>query len=234
MKHIRLDKSIAAGASLLALAVSLPVSAHRVNVFAWPEGREIVVESGFSGGSKARGAVVTVTSPAGGAALATGKTDAKGIWRFVPPEALVREGRGAMVTVDAGEGHRNTWMIEPEEIASVAGNSVAAAPSVVEPPMTPEEAAGPEPVAAAKPVVDTQAAPVAAAIDEAALRRVVDESVAAALDRRLAPLEKRLAQSLEGGPRLQDIVGGIGWLIGLGGIAAWLTSRRKKDGGSAK
>ncbi|MDO5530519.1 hypothetical protein [Sutterella sp.] len=48
----------------------------------------------------------------------------------------------------------------------------------------------------------------------------VEAAVARALDRRLAPIEKRLAESLDPGPRVQDIVGGIGWLIGLGGIAA--------------
>ncbi|MDO5530520.1 hypothetical protein [Sutterella sp.] len=95
---------------LLTLLVILAgtAAAHRVNLFAWPEGGEIVIESGFSGGSKARGAVITVTAPEGGPAVVTGKTDESGTWRFTPPAELVKAGKGALLTVDAGEEHRNT------------------------------------------------------------------------------------------------------------------------------
>jgi hypothetical protein len=33
---------------------------------------------------------------------------------------------------------------------------------------------------------------------------------------------------MDTGPSLQNIIGGIGWLIGLGGLLAAWTSRKKK------
>jgi nickel transport protein len=47
-----------------------------------------------------------------------------------------------------------------------------------------------------------------------------------ALDRKLAPIMHRLV-ALDQGPSLSDIIGGIGYIIGLVGLAAYFNSRRK-------
>jgi nickel transport protein len=47
-----------------------------------------------------------------------------------------------------------------------------------------------------------------------------------ALAQRLRPLEERL-QALEEAVGLRDIVGGIGYILGLFGVLAWITARRK-------
>jgi hypothetical protein len=46
------------------------------------------------------------------------------------------------------------------------------------------------------------------------------------LDEKLAPIKQALANRDDGGPGLRDIIGGIGWIIGLMGLAAYLKYRR--------
>ena len=50
--------------------------------------------------------------------------------------------------------------------------------------------------------------------------------VEAALDKKLAPILHRLG-NVEQGPTLSDIIGGIGYIIGLVGLGAYIHSRRK-------
>lgn len=62
-------------------------------------------------------------------------------------------------------------------------------------------------------------------VDMAAL----EDMFAHVLDARLAPVEQALAQRAAG-PDLRDIVGGIGWIIGLLGLAAYMKYRRQAQG----
>ena len=43
----------------------------------------------------------------------------------------------------------------------------------------------------------------------------------------MAPVMKLLAESREQGPSLRDILGGVGYILGLMGLAAYLHFRRK-------
>ena len=47
-----------------------------------------------------------------------------------------------------------------------------------------------------------------------------------ALERQLAPLRRELAARSEEGPRLQDVVGGLGWIMGLVGMGLYFARRR--------
>jgi len=49
-----------------------------------------------------------------------------------------------------------------------------------------------------------------------------------ALDKKLSPILKRLAESETRGPGLSEIFGGIGYIFGLAGVAAYVQSRKKK------
>jgi nickel transport protein len=48
------------------------------------------------------------------------------------------------------------------------------------------------------------------------------------LDKKLAPVKEMILKSQEQKPRLQDIMGGVGYIIGLAGIVAYMSSRKKK------
>ena len=71
---------------------------------------------------------------------------------------------------------------------------------------------------AAQPKKDSAAAGMSEAELEAVFSRV--------LDKKLAPVYRELALSHDKTPGIPEIVGGMGWLIGLGGIAAWARRRR--------
>ena len=59
--------------------------AHRVNIFAWTEGNEVVAECGFNGGNKVKQGQIAVYDAATGAKLLEGKTDDEGGFRFPIP-----------------------------------------------------------------------------------------------------------------------------------------------------
>jgi nickel transport protein len=70
------------------------------------------------------------------------------------------------------------------------------------------------------------AAELAPAEPEADLAAVVDEAVA----RHVGPLRAQL-DAYEARLRLHDVLGGLGWIAGLAGLAAWLQARRGRKAG---
>lgn len=201
-------------AALLAPAGAL---AHRVNIFAWPEGDNILVECGFSRSSPVRNGLVTVYDAADGRELLQGRTDARGRFAFAVPDA-VRQGHGLRIRVDAGEGHVNDWTLEASEISG------AAAPSA-EPGQ-----ADARPAAAASPAAaGTGAVPAPpGAREQPVTAPEVRAIVAEALNTGLAPLRRELAALSAPGPDVRDIIGGLGWIMGLAGIACYTLARRRE------
>ena len=65
-------------ALFLISAVSTPALAHKVRIFAWEEGGNIMTESKFSGGNPAKNATVSVVDSASGKELLSGTTDMDG------------------------------------------------------------------------------------------------------------------------------------------------------------
>ena len=45
----------------------------------------------------------------------------------------------------------------------------------------------------------------------------------------IAPLRKQLAEAQQPKITWRDIVGGLGWCLGLGGLFAWISTRRQKN-----
>lgn len=194
-----------AGGLMAALILLLaPVAlAHKVTVFAWVEGDTVHTESKFSGGRPAREARIEVYDAAG-ELLLEGRTDDQGYFAFQPPHA-----EALRVVLVAGAGHRNEWRVAAEEFAGRDPAQSPAAPSA--PP------AGDAPQAPAR---DRNAETVSVS------KRELQGLIEAALDKKLTPIERRLG-AMSDGPSLTDIVGGIGYIIGLVGLAAYFQSRRK-------
>ncbi|MDE7240729.1 MAG: hypothetical protein K2N62_02420, partial [Desulfovibrio sp.] len=78
---------------LAALTVPTDALAHRVNIFAWVEGENIVVECGFNRAAPVRGGLVTVYDAGDGKELLQGRTNDRGVFVFPVPEP-VRVGHG--------------------------------------------------------------------------------------------------------------------------------------------
>lgn len=181
--------------------------AHGVIVFAWAEGDNVRVESKFSGGRKVNGGKVIVQDSQGNILL-RGTTDDQGRFDFPAP---IRTDLN--IIVQAGPGHQGEWTISAAEF-NPAGHGEN------------ENDGHPESAAAANhPTVEDQTDPQAlsAAPDLAAIETAVEK----ALDRKLKPVVQMLADSRQSGPTLKDILGGIGYILGLIGVGAYVHSRKK-------
>ena len=219
---------VAAALALLA-ALAGPALAHRVNVFAYVEGGDVVVECSYSRSERVRFGEVDVFDAASGAALLAGKTDEKGEFRFPVPPAVRAAKADLRIVLKAGEGHQNATEVKAAEYLSAAPAPSAApvaTPAASAPPSQPAApfaAAGPV-AAAAAPAQTGEPAVAAPVLDAAALERIVE----AAVEKKIAPLRAMLVGDKEKGPGLTEIVGGLGWLVGLAGIAAYFASKGKK------
>ena len=127
--------------------------------------------------------------------------------------AELREaGHDLNLRIIAGEGHQNDWTVAADELAS-SGTPKAVAVAAAEVPAT-----------SASLVAGQAAAPVAA-VSGGATPAEIERIVDAALDAKLSPIKRMLAEQTEAGPNLRDIIGGIGWIFGLIGVAAYFRCR---------
>jgi nickel transport protein len=192
---------ILAAAALANLVLLAPAArAHRVNVFAWVEGDTVYVECKYPDGKRVNAGVIRVLE-AGGAELLNGKTDDQGGFAFKIPKAA-----DLTIVLEAGMGHRAEWPIAKEELSSGGQEPPP-------PPVKPEPAAMPAAGAAPQPPPDSQE---------------IERAVERALDKKLAPVLKMLVESRDPGPRLTDVLGGIGYIIGLAGVAAFFKTRKSE------
>ncbi len=217
-KHVVLIPLLAA----LLLVPAFSAQAHKINIFAWPEGSTLLGEVKFNGGRLAKNVTIEVQNATDNAVLATTVCDEKGEFRVPLPDQVVRARPDLLLVANAGEGHRGEWLLKAAEYAP-AGDAVAAPAAAKSEPAQAQT----EPAAPTSQTAQQAAAPsssFSAAVNEALLRRVVAEEVS----KGLSPVRKALAESQNQEPTLRDILGGIGWIVGLAGIAAWGQSRRSK------
>ncbi|NQT68028.1 MAG: hypothetical protein HQ552_00440, partial [Desulfobacteraceae bacterium] len=62
-------------------------------------------------------------------------------------------------------------------------------------------------------------------LERQALQQMIDKS----LDKKLAPITNMLAKSMDREPGITEILGGIGYILGLVGIALYVANRRRND-----
>ncbi len=182
---------------LLSAIASTSAWAHKVTVFAWVEDNTVYTQSKFSGGRSAKNAQIAVYNAAG-EKLLEGRTDTQGRFAFTPPQP-----EALRIVLMAGSGHRGEWTLAAEAFAPAA----ARADAPLETTATDAHAAAPP--EAAPPKVDE-----------------LQAMIEAALDKKLAPVVRRL-EVQEQGPALKDVFGGIGYIVGIVGLIAYLRSRRK-------
>lgn len=207
------------------LAFAGAAEAHRLKMFVTAEDGEISGYAFFIGGGRPEG-VAFVVKDAAGAEVFRGKTDDQGNFRWRPTVAA-----DYAITVDAGDGHWVAGAIAPDRLAAVA--AAAPAPTSAEPSSPPATAAPIStvaPVAATVPPSPTLACP--APIDPAVLAKIVEAQVDKSVARQLRPMIEAYDQA-EGRVRLNDVMGGVGMIVGLAGAGLWATSRRRRPGDGA-
>lgn len=185
-------------AMVLAALVATPAFAHKASVFATVRGKTVSGEAYFRDGTPLRGARITVLDP-DGKQLAETQTDSEG--KFSVP--LVRRCDHRLV-VDAGDGHAAESMIRAEEIpADLPGEKPPAPPPAAPPPA---------------PGTQSSALPAPGRSDPASDGLAGVRAELEALQTQLVQLRRDLA-AREDRARWSDVLGGIGYILGLMGLA---------------
>ncbi|MDY6989836.1 MAG: hypothetical protein SWQ30_17480 [Thermodesulfobacteriota bacterium] len=183
-----------------------PVLAHKVSILAWVEGDRVYTRSAFSGGQSVTDSLVVVYDDQGNELL-EGKTDEQGEFSFRAPERT-----DFNIVLKTPMGHMAEYEMASSELIGEARASESGSPEV-EAAASPHDRTAPEVPAAA-----------AVALTREELQALIDKS----LDRKLAPIVSLLAQQSSRGPRVSEVMGGIGYILGLVGVALYVVSRRRK------
>ncbi|MBF0550663.1 MAG: hypothetical protein HQK60_09015 [Deltaproteobacteria bacterium] len=201
----------------LVLTLASPGLAHKVFVYAWVEGDTVRVESYFGANKKVMNSPVEVFDPSG-RKLLDGRTNDQGEFSFkIPGRTDLR------IVVEAGMGHRAEYTLKEADLPAGPTESRGTDSTQVR-----QESAtsSPDKMARLEPApADTlPAAASTANLTADQVRTIVEK----ALDARLHPIIRTLAQmNKEQGPRLSNIIGGIGYIFGLMGLAMYFRSKRK-------
>jgi len=195
-------------ASVFCLLMSTQAQAHKVRIFAYGEGEAIVGETAFSGGRAPKASEIIVQDAASARTLLTCRTDDQGQFRFLLPQEARRGNLDLRIIINVGEGHRGEWLLEAAEYLD-DGEDKSVSTSDQE--------------RVAVVVVPASMTTTFSTAEEDLIRRVVEE----AMDKKLGPIKRMLAEGRNQGPSLQDILGGIGYILGLAGIIAYFKSSPK-------
>ncbi len=183
---------------LLAFGFSNTALAHRVNVFAYVDGDAVQVECSFNKSQKVKHGKLVFSDGKTGAVLLEGVTDEEGNFRFRPEERFLQTGHGLDIRLSAGEGHQNVWHINEDELKTLIR---------------------PSHFFRGQDSAETSRSPNTLGCEE------MEELFGKVLDEKLAPIRQTLARQHEDSPNLRDIIGGLGWILGLLGFAAYLRYR---------
>lgn len=190
-------------------------SAHKAVIFAWVEGDTVFTQSKFSRGRQAVNSIVVVYDTDGNQLL-DGKTDQNGEFSFkVPKKSALK------VVLKASMGHLAEWTIPAKEILAAVGN-VGHSPMENAPDEGSKETSEDSATVKAK---TTDSIPAQVHLERQALQQMIDKS----LDKKLAPITNMLAKSMDREPGITEILGGIGYILGLVGIALYVANRRRND-----
>lgn len=215
----------------LALCLLLPMTAlaHKVSVFAYVDGPNLIVDAFYSKSKKVNAGKITIQNAATGEVYQQAITDDNGALTVPVPAQGIAAKADLRILLVAGEGHQNDVLVYASEYAGLTASAAAPAAPAAKAAKPAPKAAAPaqsEPKAAAAP----QPAPLAAAtpqFDEATLTRIVNQAVEQAVESRMAPVKRLLLESAQTGPGPTEIIGGIGYIVGLFGLAAFFSARRK-------
>ena len=207
--------ALAAVLWLLGLLSPLPAAAHKLKVFATADGDRIQGSAYFAGGSPAAGATILIQD-AEGAVLAHLSPDKDGHFSY-----QAQTGRDHVVVARTDDGHEARWRIGADELAA----------ALARPGALTQASPAPEPASSGALPQDTTTAPTTrppATTPGVELGAGLDPRVLAAIEQAVARQVRPLREELNAAQdqiRLHDILGGIGYILGLTGLALWLGRR---------
>jgi nickel transport protein len=193
-------------AFLAMAALAQPASAHRLNVFAHALGEKILGNAYFRGGTPARSVKITALDPSG-RELGRTTTDDQGNFML-----QARQRCDYRLVAETDDGHGGEYTLSAGELPA------GLPPGESAPAQTPAASSRAKQV---KPDTETTAAS-NPAVELAEIKQQV-----IALRRQLDEFENRLT--------LRDVLGAIGYIFGLAGVAYYILGIRRKrvDAGKA-
>jgi nickel transport protein len=183
---------------LIIIIINIPVFAHKVIIFAYVEGDRVYTESYFSDGKKCIDSKIEVFDNRGNKLL-EGLTNGEGEFSFEVPS----EDGDLKIVLTASMGHRAKYSISADELRGAAG-------------LIKEELE--EPV--------TVVSPETSLVDLKEIQSIIEDT----LDEKLEPIMREMREikkSQEDKISPTEIIGGIGYIIGIFGIVAYFLSRKK-------
>jgi nickel transport protein len=195
-------------------SLPLQVQAHKIHVFAWVSDNTVTVESSFSGNRPLQNGKVTVKDRQSNRVLLQGTGDERGLFTFAIPARVKDAAMDMLIVVSGSEGHQSEWLLPAEEyLSDTPPETVDNLSTNLQDPAV-NEGSQPDRLPA-----DTN-------IGNAELKQMLKEL----LEQELAPIRRSLAKAEDESPDFRDIMGGIGYLLGLAGLVAWLRNRPNKTG----
>ena len=186
---------------LIIIIMDVSVFAHKVNIFAYVGGDKVYTESYFNDGKKCIDSKIEVFDNQGNKLL-EGLTDEEGMFSFeIPSEDVIDEDLKVVLT--ASMGHRAEYVIPANELRGVT--------ELIKEKIE-------EPVSAVSPGVSS--------LDLKEIQSLIED----ALDEKLKPIMREMREikkSQEERISPTEIIGGIGYIVGIFGIIAYFLSRKR-------
>ena len=183
---------------LIIIMMDVSIFAHKVNVFAYIEGGKIYTESYFNDGKKCIESKIEVFDNRGNKLL-EGLTDKEGEFSFEVPS----EDGDLKIVLTASMGHRAEYSILADELSGATR-------------LIKEE--NEESLSIVSPETSS--------VDLKEIQSIIED----VLDKKLKPIMREMREikkSQEDKISPTEIIGGIGYIIGIFGIVAYFSSRKR-------
>ena len=214
---------------VLSICYLMPVSAraHKVNIYAYAEEGMIHSESYFVDGTKCKNSLIEVFDEKAGTRLLEGKTDENGKFSFKIPKVV-----SLKLVLHAGMGHQNEYTLGEDEVReAMGGRQRPQGAQQSKETRTGKETSKfsfqPERVSAkSQGKMDREVTDIGRGMSESEMEALMERVI----DRKLKPVIGMLVKLRENNekPGFTEIVGGIGYIVGLMGVAMYLRRRFKE------
>jgi len=207
-------------------------AAHQLYVFAYAEGRVIHGEAYFRGHIPAQNLTVQVLDPAG-KELGRTQTDEQGKFTFETSRQCDHR-----LVVKTPDGHQAEFVVKAAELSAVeapaelAGSGAMSGGEVMS---GGESSSGSEAAVASPPADEKTTGEARHAMPATATRPAETVSQPVALSARIESLQAQIGQlrqqldEYEKTVRLRDVLGGIGYILGLAGVAFYFLGVRRNQ-----
>lgn len=201
------------GLTALSWLFPVPAQAHRVNLFCLVERENIVCQGSFPDGSAVKNGEITVKFKGKNEPLLKTSINEQGQAEFSIPAQAKSNKKDLHIVLEASMGHKASWTVQSEELGE-QDESPKTDPAIeAKPEHTPAQDSQANQTAKARPV--------RISLD----REEVQNIVAKAVSQEVAPLKRQLQSLQQDRVSLQDILGGLGYILGLMGLTFYFKSR---------